>query len=276
MTTFPILLGAIVIDDERDGVYLDENGVGISCTLVHGTYYLTGDGTASDFCLALKTALEAGGANTYTVTIESGGAPTWSRSPAAVAGTVTVSRSAGALTFRVRWNHVNTTFGSTLLGFVTEKGAADSNAESSTQSPLAVWVGDNYHEDVRDLPDWVVSEQELENGDVDIVRHSEVRHDCVLDLPMCADANLFIADESVTNRSLEAFINENGDDKPMQLHTQNLQSGSSTLIDDLSSATLFGTYRLGREAHQALRSSSRSGLGLRYSDLSLTLRSYVA
>jgi hypothetical protein len=276
MSTFPILLGAIVIDDDTDGVYLDEAGVGIQCTLVHGTYYLKGDGAADDFCLALKTALEAGGANTYTVTIESGGAPTWSRSPAAVAATVTVSRSAGTDTFRIRWNHANTTFGSTLLGFVTEKGAADANAESSTQSPLAVWIGDNLHEDAREAPAWVVSEQELENGDVDVTRHSERMTDIVIDLPMLADANLFTSHETVTNRSLDAFIQANGDGRPVQFHEQALQSGSTTLIDDLSSSTLRGTYRLGREAHDALRNSSRAQLGMRYSDLTLTLRSYVA
>lgn len=276
MSTFPVLLAAIVIDDDTDGVYLDENGVGIDCTIAAGTYYLTGDGTASDFLAALKTALDAGGANTYTVTLESGGNPTWSRSPASVACTVTVSRSAGALTFRVRWNHTNTTFGSTLIGFVTEKGAADANPESSTVSPTAAWVGDNYHEDTRETPRWETSEQVLENGDVDVVRTSDKVSDRSITLPMVKDSNLFLSQQTVTGRSLERFLTVNGDGRPVQLHAVALQSGSATLLDDLSSSTLLGTYRLGSDALACLANASTSQLGMAYSDLSILLRGYVA
>lgn len=275
MSTFPILLGAIVIDDDTDGVYLDEAGVGIQCTLVHGTYYLKGDGAADDFLLALKTALEAGGANTYTITVDSGGNPSWSRSTSSRAVTVTVSSNSVA-TFRVRWAHANTTFGSALIGFTTEKGAADNNAESGTVSPTSVWVGDNYHEETRARPGWVVTEHELENGDVDVVRHSGKRSDRSLTLPMVADANLFTDDEAATNRSLETFLGVCGDGRPVQFHAQALQSGSATLIDDLSSSTLIGTYRLGEEASNALASASTSQLGMPYSDLDIMLRSYVA
>lgn len=276
MTTFPILLGAIVIDAETNGVYLDESGIGIQCTIASGTYYLKGDGTSDDFLAALKTALEGGGANTYTVTVDSGGAPSWSRSTSSRAVTVTVSRAAGTDTFRVRWNHANTTFGSALIGFTTEKGAADANDESGTVSPTSVWVGDNYHEETRARPAWVVTEQELENGDVDVVRHSAKRSDRTLVLPTVADANLFTDDEAATNRSLETFLGVCGDGRPVQFHAQALQSGSSTLIDDLSSSTLIGTYRLGSDASAALAGASTSQLGMPYSDLEITLRSYVA
>lgn len=275
MSTFPILLGAIVIDDDTDGVYLDEAGVGIQCTLAHGTYYLTDDGTASDFLAALKTALDAGGANTYTVTVDSGGVASWSRATSSRAVTVTVSAT-GAATFRVRWLHANTTFGAALIGFAAEKGAADANAESGTVSPTSVWVGDNYHEETRAKPGWVVSEQELESGDVDVVRHSAKRSDRSLVLPMVADANLFTDDEAVTNRSLETFLGVCGDGRPTQFHAQALQSGSATLIDDLSASTLIGTYRLGEDASAALENANTSQLGMPYSDTAIMLRSYVA
>lgn len=63
----------IVVDATCDTIGFDEGGAPLLADVADGTYFWRGDGTAADMCLALKTALDAAGALTYTVTIATTG-----------------------------------------------------------------------------------------------------------------------------------------------------------------------------------------------------------
>src|SRR3989304_5313497 len=87
MSQFPILLAGITIDADNDVLQLDEAGSVQPATLVHGTYWLRGDGGAGDFCPVLVTGLNAAfaGGNTYAGPLSG-----WSIDAAGQSLTVTV------------------------------------------------------------------------------------------------------------------------------------------------------------------------------------------
>jgi hypothetical protein len=71
--TTPRLSLPITLDATNNTFQITEGGGGaLNVTVVAGTYYWLGDGTAADLCLAIKAALEVAGALTYTVTESAG------------------------------------------------------------------------------------------------------------------------------------------------------------------------------------------------------------
>jgi hypothetical protein len=119
-----------------------ENSVVQTVSIANGTYFLRGDGTADDLCLAIKTALDSHtGANTYTVAVS------FRVDPSGVTAVVTISRT-GANVFQIFWADALTTFDEGLLGFTNVNTANNSTAKSGTLSPSSVWVSDC---DVTDL-----------------------------------------------------------------------------------------------------------------------------
>jgi hypothetical protein len=277
---FPCLLGAIVIDSDNNTLILDEAGVDITCTIASGTYYLTGDGTASDILLAVKTALDgSASANTYTLDCSDGVDDTWSRDTADTAVTVRVTRASGGANFRVRWPNASTTFPSAALGFIAEKGAANSSAESGTRSPTHVWVGAGHIEDAPPRVSWDVRETPLGNGDTDIIRTGDKRSMRSIALPLQPSARLFVEDAgaNLTESTLENFLDVCLDGRPVRFYRLTLAGTSSAvLLDNPSAALLDGTYRLGEGAATCLESPARSGTGLAMFDISIPLVGYIA
>lgn len=219
--TYALLLGAIEIDDSNDTLILDEAGVDLTATIAHGTYYLFGSGITGSILAAIKTALEAAGANTYGWTL---GSP--SINPASQALALTVGRTAGAASFRIRWTHTSTTFDGDLLGFVVEKGAASATDEVATKSPAALWVPSDMHTIAIPRARWTIAEEAIADGDVEVARFSARARRMDLEYRKLDGARLFQHEnQSDPNATLEAFIARHNDGRPIFVHESNIDSG---------------------------------------------------
>jgi hypothetical protein len=69
-TSYPVLLGRVVIDASNKRIVLDEGGGDLNADLAEGTYYLRGDGAAGDLADAIADALNAVGGQVYLVTVD--------------------------------------------------------------------------------------------------------------------------------------------------------------------------------------------------------------
>lgn len=279
MSQFPILLAAITIDADNDVIQLDEGGSVQPATMAHGTYWLRGDGGANDFCPVVVTALNAAfaGGNTYAVTLSA-----WSISAAGRSMTVTVSRATGTTTFRVRWNHASTEFDPAMLGFATEKGAADAADEVSTLSPSLVWVSNERHIDIVPRLSANVEEVVGADGSLDLLELSATVYRRTLDLEL-VDGRRLWAHENTTDpdATLERFWALIRDGRRVELH--------STVISthpNLTGPTL-ATSKVGRDVgtsyHWVLASPTNRGLdpsrsltGMSHWDLDVHLQGYVS
>lgn len=273
---FACLLGAIEITTANQRLILDEGGVSFNADVTPGIYYLKGDNASNDICQAIKDALDAAGANTYSVKTAISSVETWSRSDSAVTCSVQVSRAAGAATFRVRWPNASTTFPIAAVGFAVEKGAADANAETSTLSPTHAWVGTGHIEDAPPSVSWEVSQRMLENGDTDVIRTSDARSPRRVVLPMQSATRLYSESATVASSDLESFLDVVLDGRPVQFHRLTLQSGSTVLLNGPTTSTLKGTYRCGEAMARVLESPTRAQTGIDQFDLEMQLESYVA
>lgn len=279
MSQFPIILAGITIDADNDTIQLDENGVVAAAVMAHGTYWLRGDGGADDFGPIVAAALDAafGGGNTYTVSIAS-----WSIDPTDPSAVVTVTRATGSTTFRVRWNHADTTFDPALLGFAVEKGAADASPESSTLSPAALWVSNERLIDAIPRMSANVAEAEGADGAVDLVELSATvyRWRFILELVdgrrMWAHENQ--ADPDASLERLWALIR---DGRQVEIHTTTIATYPTL------TGPVLGTSEVGRDDGAAFRwvittptarglEASRALTGMSHWDLDLFFAGYVA
>ena len=279
MSQFPILLAGITIDADNDVLQLDEAGSVQPATLAHGTYWLRGDGGAGDFCPVLVTALNAAFAdgNTYAVTLSG-----WSIDAADQSLTVTVSRATGTATFRVRWNHGSANFPPALLGFTTEKGAADADAEVSTLSPSAVWVSNERFIDW--TPRMTASNAEVEgaDGSVDVVELSGTVYRGRLSLELVDGRRLWAhenqADPAATLERFWALVR---DGRQVEIHTTVISTHPSL------TAPALGTSEVGRDVGTYYRwllvnpsaaslEAERALTGMSHWDLDLHFAGYVA
>lgn len=242
MSKFPVLLGAIeIIASENDGISITETGSGTNtATIAAGTYYLRGDGASGDFCAALKTALDNASASTnvYTVTVTTNGTTaSWDTNPANVSAKVRIS-TGGPDTFKINWLHANTTFDETLLGFVAEKSSADANPELSTKSPSSVWVSNEYHVDLTPGSEWMQESSIMRSGSTSVVRRSDKASANILSLQW-VDGRRVNASENTSDEAatLEEFIDNNNDGRPVEIHEQSLASSSATTLSALSAAS---------------------------------------
>lgn len=244
---FPILLGAIeIISGENDVVRITEDGTTRSGTIAAGTYFLRDDGQADDFCVALKAALEAH-TNDYDVSVTTNGTtPSWDTNYATESAIVRIAISSGSNTFKILWLNASTTFDATLIGFVAEKGSANTSEETSTKSPASVWVSSDPHKDIVQEPVWLTEESEpLRNGDSNIVRRSEKSTRCMLELQWIFGPRVYeILNSSDPSATIESFIDRVNDGRAVEVHESSLQSVSSTRLSAVSSSTLAGVYRL--------------------------------
>jgi hypothetical protein len=279
MSQFPILLAAITIDADNDTLQLDEGGSVAAAVMAHGTYWLRGDGGAGDFCPVVVTALNAAfaGGNTYAVVLSA-----WSISATARSVTVTVSRATGTTTFRVRWNHGSAEFSPAMLGFATEKGAADAADEVSTLSPSLVWVSNERHIDI--VPRLSASVEEVvgADGSLDLLELSATVHRRTLSLELVDGRRLWAHErESDPNATLERFWALVRDGRRVEIHTTTISTHPSL------TAPALGTSEVGRDVgtyyHWVLAAPSNRGLepsrsltGMSHWDLDLHFVGYVA
>ena len=279
MSQFPILLAAITIDDDNDTLQLDEAGVVAAATMAHGTYWLRGDGGAGDFCPIIVAALDAafGGGNTYSVDVG-----TWSIDPTDETAVVTVSRATGATAFRVRWNHGSANFDPGLLGFATEKGAADGNPEASTISPALVWVSNERHIDIIPRLSANVEEVNGADGSLDLVELSATRYGLQVSLELVDGRRLWANEvQGDPNAALDRFWALVRDGRRVELHTTTISTHPNltgpTIVNSIVSRDDATYYHwvLAAPTNRELR-AIRSLTGMSHWDLDLHLVGYVA
>lgn len=235
---FLVALASITIDADNNTLQLDEAGVVAAATIASGTYYLRDD----DFGAAIGLALDGafGSANSYQCRlINSGGLASANISPSNRSAVVRVSLAAGAVAFRVRWNHASATFSPGTLGFAVEKSAADVNYEESTLSPSAMWVPSDRHVDI--IPDLSVvrAEVEMADGGIDAIQRSAAQHRRRVRFELIDGRRVFAQrNTSDPNSSWSRFWALVADGRPVELHELDLQSGQTSLLGTLSSSTL--------------------------------------
>lgn len=134
--SIPVLLDAVVIDDDNDTIRIIENGVTSDVAITHGTYTMRGDGSSTDLLKAVTDALTtATGANTYS------GAATFDSDSDNFAAVVVISRATGTNTWGVQWAATQTTFDPAWLGFAdANETPANVVARTSTKTPTTCWV----------------------------------------------------------------------------------------------------------------------------------------
>ncbi len=285
MAEFIVALPAITITTgENDVIKLDENGSVASATIAPGTYFARGDGTASDLLAAIATALGAafGGGNAYTVTaVTAGAVASWCITPSAASATFKVTRSSGSTTFRVRWNHGSANFPAALLGFTTEKGSADANPEYSTLSPSSCWVHNDRFIDL--LPDMSAPRPEVEmaSGGLEGVDRGDPSHTRRLLLELVDGRRMWAYRITADpDRSYSRFWQLARDGRQVEIHTVDLQTGSSTLLDALTTSTrhisdTVTSWILAGESAERI-GATRVRTGMDHWDLEASFSGYVA
>jgi hypothetical protein len=278
MSNFPVLLGAVVIDaSNRDIVLEYDDGAlqVVTLSIPNDTYYVRGDGTASDLCKAFADTLTASAStNTFTCdVVTSTGADSWDTNPANVSAKVVVDTSAGSQNWRVRWNHASATFDPALFGFATEKGAANTTKEISTLSPSPVWVANDQIVDALPGAEWAAVGTRIASGDSPLVRRSDKFKTRDLLLQYIDGRRLWLElNTGDPTATLESFIELHNDGRKIELHEQALASSSVTTLSALSSSTRKGVaWRFSEESASSLRPTRRSlGLDLWDHTLSFT------
>lgn len=265
---YAILLGGIEINSDNWGISITETGNGTNtATIAAGTYYLRGDGASGDFCLALKTALEAASAsaNTYGVTVTTDGTTaSWDTNPANVSAKVRIARLTGSATFEINWLDALTTFDESLLGFAVEKGAADANPEVSTLSPEAVWVSSQVHRDIIRSASWDLASIKVNSGDTRTIKRSKKFKQAQI-VSMWVDARRVLASSSPSDEgaAMESFIDRFSAGQPIEAHEQTLLSSAVTTLSALSSSTsIGGTWRISDESANFVPAREMLGLDL--------------
>jgi len=237
--TYPVFLGAIVITAANRRIRFKEAAsaaVNVDLPLsTTGTpaYYLRGDGTASDFCAVLATALSAayGTANTYTVTVD--------QSINVTAGhtLVTITRSAGADTFQILIDG-NQTFPMVLIGFVAST-ANDATPKVSTRSCAAAWASNDAYAILEPFSERVASVTRAASGRVSGVSRSDRMQSWRVSLGFVHLSRTFVVDAlAFASDTLEGFIERFGAGASLEMHDVSISSGtvlaartSSTLVD---------------------------------------------
>lgn len=166
--SYPVMLGAIVIDSSNRSIVITEAGADVTAQLggaatVTGsiTCYLRGDGTSDDLCKVIKDAMEAAGAsaNTYTVSVS------FSVDGTATSAAVTIARATGADSIGIKWASASTTFDEALIGFANTN-VTGATSYTSTLSPSSVWVSSEVYRELEPESDFVAFSQRARSGRV--------------------------------------------------------------------------------------------------------------
>lgn len=271
--TYPFLLAAIEIDDSNDNILLQEFGSTAVATIAHGTYYLDPNG-ADWIGTAVATALSnafAGG-NSYSVTM--------SKYPDVGVGTnatITVTRTAGATSFRVRWLDASTTFDPRVLGFAVEKSVTDADPEASTKSLRALWVSSAVHRIVLPRMRWLgVAREDRADGGAVVTRGGERQESMAIEIELLRGDRVFAHESSDVDQALESFLDYALDGRPIIAMASDLLSGTTTDIGDdfrLLTASASGElWVLDEDMAEMDPASARTGLSLW--DLTISLTRY--
>jgi len=237
--SYPVLLGAVVVTLANRRLRFREAALAtvnvdlpINTTLTPA-YYLRGDGTASDFCAVLSTALSAayGAGNTYTVTVAANLDTSTSHT------LLTITRATGTDTFGVVVDG-STTFDMALIGIVAST-ANDATPKVSTRSCAAAWTSNDAYAILEPFSERVASVTRAANGRVSGVSRSDRMQSWRVSLGFVHLSRTFVIDAlAFAADTLEGFIERFGAGASLEMHDVPISSGtvlaartSSTLVD---------------------------------------------
>lgn len=237
--TYPVFLGAVVVTAANRRIRFKEAALTVVNvdlpinTTLTPAYYLRGDGTASDLCAVLATALSAayGAGNTYTVTVAQSIDTTTAHT------LLTVTRATGTDTFQIVVDG-STTFDMALIGIVATT-ANDALAKTSTRSCAAAWVSNDAYANLEPFSERVASVTRAASGRVSGVSRSDRMQSWRVGLGFVHLSRTFVVDAlAFAADTLEGFIERFGAGASFEMHDCLLSSGtamaartSSTLVD---------------------------------------------
>lgn len=268
--TYPVFLGAVVVDTSNNAIRLTEAGTPYTATIASGTYYLRGDGASGDLCAAIVTALDAtAGGNTYAVTVA------FDIDGDNVSAVVTIARATGTDAFQILWSNTSTTFDEALLGFTSASLPNPAGTtSSSTLSPSCVWVSsDIYREFDAEDEDDAFANRALSgytyggsNGEFDVRRLG-------MDFVVAKRAHeMWIAADPT--RAFNVFRRRCIGGLPFELHFGTISSGSA--LAALSSSTEQGDRFVMHEANVDGFDPRRLSPAMALYSFDLRLSAYVA
>lgn len=239
--SYPILLGAVVVvAGVNDRIRWREVATTNNATLAAGTYFLRGDGTASDLCLAIKTAIEAAGAsaNTYSVVAARSLTPTASHT------LVTITRLTGGDNFGIVVDGTQT-FDCLLIGFIASS-AVDATAKVGTRAAAASWASNDAYRTLKPFSSTPAAVTRVASGRVSgVTRGSRMQSWRVgfgfVHESRCntVDALLSAAD------TLESFVERHGAGALMEMHEV---TTSGAVLALPTSSTLQGRVHFSEES----------------------------
>lgn len=254
--TYPLYLQSITIRAGVNDVVVFNQTLGdISATIAPGTYYLRGNGTATDFAFALKFAMDsvAVGA-TFSVTPEF-----------AIDGTqneMQIFVSSGLF----RFNLSTSTFDLSLLGFNAANEVYASGQVGADGMDVA-WVGNQ-----------PLSGRELQRAS-DVVQNITADGQAYTYVQQSALALRTLEHELIgadytfgTGPSFERWWELARDGRPFEAHAQTATGG---IIDALSPSTLFDTLVMAEDSCRAF-TPARLSRGLALYSWALLCRRWVA
>jgi hypothetical protein len=266
--SFPVFAGAITISTALNNrvIRWRENVTTANATIAEGTYFLRGDGTASDLCLAIKTAIEAatGSTNTYNVTVSR------SISNSAAHTTITITRATGADTFQLLKDG-SQTFDYDLIGF-TASTAQNSTAKTSDVSCLANWSGNDIYSKIFPFSTKIQPQKKAPSGRRSSVARSARMQGWSIGMNFIHENRLFIAKRlSGTGQTLESFIEYFGSNY-FEMHSTEISA--TPTLSAISSGTLLDTVVFDEQIVEDFK-ASRVGDGLPLFNISFDVHKRV-
>jgi hypothetical protein len=266
--SYPVMLGAVVIDTGNQAIIIREGGAEITATVAAGTYYLRGDGASGDLCLAIKTALDAStGALTYSCSVS------MSTDGSGVSSTVSIGGGGG--TFSLEWASSNCTFDERLLGFASANTASNTSTKSGTLSPSCLWVSSEVYSSLDAESEFIAHTARSRSGRVwGALRGGAYDVRSLSMLFLHANRAHSSNNSTDTASGLDQFIERQLAGLPMELHLGTISSG--TTLAALSSSTEHGDrWMLDAESTQSYM-PQRLSPGVPLYSAQLRLLGYVA
>lgn len=223
---YTALLGAIVITATNRVVRLKEGAAPtVSAQLTLGTFFLRGDGSASDFVKNLIDALTLAGA-TYT------GAITFSVLAGTRTATLTIT---GSTAFQIGLG--GTTFDLTNIGLPAGTTASGTVLATSL-SPSTVWVSTEYNQELEPFSEKAISVRRAANGKTSGVERSARMFSYRLAFGFLPETRMLMRRNSADpTGTLEGFIDKQGAGARFELHDVDVTAGTG-LLAALSPSTL--------------------------------------
>lgn len=265
--SYPVMLGAVVVTLANQRLRFREAALAVvSVDLPVGIYYLRGDGTASDLCAVLATALSAAyaGGNTYTVTVAQNVNTLTSHTLLTITAT-------GANTFGVVVDGVQT-FDMALIGIVAST-ANNATAKVSTRSCAAAWASNDAYAILEPFSERVASVTRAASGRVSGVSRSERMQSWRVSLGFVHLSRTFVVDAlAFASDTLEAFIERFGAGASLEMHDVPISSG--TVLTARTSSTLVDVVHFSQDALTTYEPQA-IGAGVPLYSITLTLHAEV-